>query len=102
MPLSCITCGTVLSDDADYCPSCGRAIIRRFAGDPLGPDAALKPSEKVAVQHPIVESPSMSAPPEQMSEKQAPVRQAPAPAMQASSLASDPESSKQNAPSEIR
>jgi len=36
MPLTCITCGTSVSDDADYCPYCGRAIIRRFAGDPLG------------------------------------------------------------------
>jgi uncharacterized membrane protein len=39
MPLSCVTCGTAVPDDADYCPSCGRAIVRRFAGDPLGPDA---------------------------------------------------------------
>ena len=47
MALSCITCGTALPDDADYCPSCGRAIVRRFAGDPLGPDdAPLQSSEQ--------------------------------------------------------
>lgn len=57
MPLSCVTCGTSLPDDADYCPSCGRAVIRRFAGDPLGPNDLAPEPPAAAAPEPIASTP---------------------------------------------
>ena len=34
MPIPCITCGKPIPDISDFCPYCGRAVVRELAGEP--------------------------------------------------------------------
>ena len=43
MPLICITCGSSMPDDADFCPSCGRIVVREIAGEPEAAQAPAVP-----------------------------------------------------------
>ena len=40
MSLTCITCGGSMPDDADFCPSCGRAVARERVPEPQPAPAA--------------------------------------------------------------
>jgi len=43
--MDCITCGKSMPDDADFCPHCGRAVIRQVEGEQPPPgNTAAKPT----------------------------------------------------------